>query len=252
VDVVAVIVVGLAGLLVGSFLNVVAHRLPRGESIVSPGSRCPSCGAGVKPYDNVPLVSWLLLRGRCRACGAAIGWQYPLVEAATGALYAAVVATRDDAAGIALGLILVTALVPIVVVDLERRLIPNAITAPAAAAALVAGLALDLDGVGEQLIAGAAAGGFFLAAALAYPRGMGMGDVKLAALMGLCLGRAVAPAVLIGLVGGVLVGGVIVARVGARAGRKTAVPFGPFLALGAIVALFAGDAIVDWYDDTYL
>jgi leader peptidase (prepilin peptidase)/N-methyltransferase len=248
----AVIVAGLAGLIVGSFLNVVAHRLPRGESVVSPGSRCPGCGEPVKPYDNVPVLSWLLLRGRCRSCGAAISWHYPAVELATGLLYAAVVAARDDAGGIALGLILVTALVPIVLIDLEKRLIPNLITGPAALAALVAGLALDLDGVPEQLIAGAAAGGFFLLAALAHPRGMGMGDVKLAGVLGLCLGRAVAPALMVGLLSGALGGGIIMARLGARAGRKTAVPFGPFLAVGGIVGLFAGNAIVDWYSDTYL
>jgi leader peptidase (prepilin peptidase) / N-methyltransferase len=252
VDATYVIVAALGGLLIGSFLNVVGHRLARGESPLTGRSHCPDCGAGIRPYDNVPVLSWLLLRGRCRDCEKPISPRYPLVEAATAALYAAVVAARDDAAGIAIGLILVTALVPIVLIDLEKRLIPNAITGPAAVAAVVAGLALDVDGVPEQLIAGAAAGGFFLVAVLAYPRGMGMGDVKLAAVMGLCLGKAVAPAILIGLIAGVLVGGVIIARVGARAGRKTAVPFGPFLALGALVALFAGDAIVDWYRDTYL
>lgn len=247
-----VIIAGVAGLLVGSFLNVVAWRLPRGESVVRPGSRCPGCGEPVRPYDNVPVLSWLALRGRCRHCGEPIGARYPLIELATGLLWAAVVLARDDAGAVALGLILVTALVPIVVIDLEHRLIPNLITGPAAVAALAAGLALDIDYLPEQLIAGVAAGGFFLLAALAYPRGMGMGDVKLAGVMGLCLGRAVAPAVLIALIAGVLVGGVIIARLGARAGRKTAVPFGPFLALGAVVALFAGDAIVDWYSDSYL
>ncbi|MCW2991911.1 MAG: prepilin peptidase [Solirubrobacterales bacterium] len=248
----AVILAGLIGLIIGSFLNVVAHRLPRGESLATPGSRCPSCGEPVKPYDNIPVLSWLLLRGRCRHCGEPISWQYPAVELATGALFAAVVAARDDAGGIALGLILVTALVPIVVIDLERRLIPNLITGPAAVLALAAGLALDIDGVPEQLIAGAAAGGFFFLAAMAYPRGMGMGDVKLAGLLGLCLGRAVAPALMIALLSGVLVGGIVIARLGARAGRKTAVPFGPFLALGGAIALFAGDALVNWYSDTYL
>ena len=251
-DLPVVVAAAVAGLIIGSFLNVVAYRLPRGESLVSPGSRCPGCGAPVKPYDNVPVLSWLVLRGRCRACGEPISARYPLVELTTGILFGAVVAARDDAAGIAIGLILVTALVPIVLIDLERRLIPNLITGPAAVAALVAGLLLDLDGVPEQLIAAGAAGGFFLLAALAYPRGMGMGDVKLAGVLGLCLGRAVAPAVLIALVSGVLVGGVVIARLGAQKGRKTAVPFGPFLALGAVVALFAGDAIVDWYRDHYL
>src|SRR4051794_26634684 len=242
----------LLGALIGSFLNVVIHRVPLGESLVSPGSHCPSCGAAVRTRDNVPVLSWLLLRGRCRDCGHPISPQYPIVEATTAALYAGVVGARDDAGGIALGLILITALVPIVLIDLERRLIPNLITGPAAAAALVAGLVLDLDGVPEQLIAGGAAGGFFLLAALAYPRGMGMGDVKLAGVLGLCLGKAVAPAVLIALFSGVIVGGVIIARVGAREGRKVAVPFGPFLALGGIIALFAGDAMVDWYSDHFL
>lgn len=247
-----VAIAALAGLLVGSFLNVVVYRLPRGESLLRPASRCPACGAAVKPYDNVPVLSWLLLRARCRACGERIPARYPLVELATAALYAAVVIARDDAGGIALGLILVTALVPIVLIDLEHRLIPNLITGPAAVLALAAGLALDLDFVAEQLIAGAAAGGFFLLAALAHPKGMGMGDVKLAGLIGLCLGRAVAPSLLVALVAGVLIGGVIVARVGARQGRKTAVPFGPFLALGALVGLFAGDAMIDAYQDRFL
>ena len=246
------IIAGVLGLLVGSFLNVVAWRVPRGESVVSPRSRCPGCGTQIGSRDNIPVLSWLLLRGRCRHCGERISVRYPLAELATGLLWAAVVLARDEAGSIALGLILVTALVPIVLIDLEHRLIPNLITGPAAVAAVIAGLALDLDYLPEQLIAGAAAGGFFLLAALAYPRGMGMGDVKLAGVMGLCLGRAVAPAVLIGLIAGVLVGGIVIARLGARVGRKTAVPFGPFLALGAIVALFAGDAIVDWYSDTYL
>ena len=251
-DAPVVIVVGIAGLLVGSFLNVVAYRLPRGESLAKPRSRCPSCETPIKPYDNIPVISWLLLRGRCRHCGHPISVRYPLVEASTAALYAAVAADKDTAVDLELGLILVTALVPIVLIDLEHRLIPNLITGPAAVAALIAGLALDLDGVPEQLIAGAAAGGFFLIAALAYPRGMGMGDVKLAGVMGLCLGKAVAPVILIGLLSGVLVGAVIIARVGAKQGRKTAVPFGPFLALGAVIALFAGDAMVDWYSDHYL
>jgi leader peptidase (prepilin peptidase) / N-methyltransferase len=247
----AVLVAALAGLLVGSFLNVVAWRLPRGESLVSPGSACPACRTPIKPYDNVPVVSWLLLRGRCRHCREAISGRYPLVEAATAALYAAVVIGRHGALDVSLGLLLVTALVPITLVDLDLRLIPNAITLPASVAAIVAAAIIDVGYVPEQLIAGGAAGGFFLLAAVLYPRGMGMGDVKLAGMLGLYLGRAVAPAVLVALVAGVLVGGLIIARKGAAEGRKTAVPFGPFLALGAVVALFAGDALVDAYLSTF-
>ncbi|MEA2269719.1 MAG: leader peptidase (prepilin peptidase) / N-methyltransferase [Solirubrobacteraceae bacterium] len=247
----AVVAAAVAGLLVGSFLNVVAYRLPRGESLVHPRSRCPGCGAPIAPYDNVPVLSWLLLRGRCRRCGAPISPRYPLVELATGVLYALVVLVADAPVDVALGLLLVTALVPITLIDLERRLIPNRITLPAAIAAVAAGVLLDIDAVPEQLIAGAAAGGFFLIAALAYPRGMGMGDVKLAGVLGLYLGRAVAPAIFIALIAGVLVGALVIARKGAREGRKTAVPFGPFLALGGLVSWFVGEGLVDAYLDRF-
>jgi leader peptidase (prepilin peptidase) / N-methyltransferase len=147
--------------------------------------------------------------------------------------------------------VLVTILIPIAIIDYEHRIIPNRITAPAAIVAILIGLLFDQDFVVEQLIAGAAAGGFFLLAAIVYPRGMGMGDVKLAGVMGLYLGRAVGLAVLIGLVAGVIVGAIIIARVGAKEGRKMAVPFGPFLALGGIIAIFAGDAVADSYADRF-
>ena len=241
----------LGGLLVGSFLNVVAWRLPRGESLWRPGSHCPRCGAPVRPYDNVPLLSWLVLRGRCRDCGAPISPRYPVVELATAGLWCAVALAADDTLQAVLGLLLVTALVPITLIDLELRLIPNRITLPAAVAAVAAGLLLDAGHVPEQLIAGAAAGGFFLLTAVLYPRGMGMGDVKLAGMLGLYLGRAVAPALFIALIAGVLVGGLIIARKGAAEGRKTAVPFGPFLALGGVVAFFVGETLVDSYLDRF-
>ena len=195
----AVIAAFLGGLVIGSFLNVVAYRLPRGESLLAPGSRCPACAAAVRPYDNVPVVSWLVLRGRCRSCAARISVRYPLVELGTGLLFAAVALTQDDAIDIVLGLLLVTVLVPVTLIDLDQRIIPNKITLPAAVAALLAGVLLDPGFVPEQLIAAAAGGGFFLIAAVLYPRGMGMGDVKLAGVLGLYLGRAVAPAILIAL-----------------------------------------------------
>jgi leader peptidase (prepilin peptidase) / N-methyltransferase len=247
----AIALAALAGLVVGSFLNVVAYRLPCDESLVHPRSRCPSCGTQLRAIDNVPVVSWLLLRGRCHHCGAAISARYPLVELTTGALYAAVVATQDDAVRIVLGLLLVTVLVPITLIDLDHRIIPNRITGPAAVAALVAVAALDPDFLVEAIVAGIAGGGFFLIAALLYPRGMGMGDVKLAAVLGLYLGRAVAPAILIALVSGVFVGAAIMVRKGAVEGRKTAVPFGPFLALGGMIAFFVGNELVDAYLDTF-
>ena len=237
----------LGGLIVGSFLNVVAYRLPRRESLVSPGSRCPACGTAIKPYDNVPVLGWVLLRGRCRACEERISPRYPLVEALTGALAVAVVLVKHSAHDVVLGLVLVGILVPIALIDLEHRIIPNVITAPAAVAAIVIGLATKPSALPEQLIAGAAAGGFLLVFVLAYPRGMGMGDVKLAAVLGLYLGRSVAVAVLVAVLAGTIVGGAIMARVGVAKGRKTAVPFGPFLAAGGVVALLAGPPIVHWY-----
>lgn len=241
------LVAAAGGLLVGSFLNVVAWRLPRGESLVSPGSRCPGCAHPVRPYDNVPVVSWLVLRGRCRDCKAPISPRYPLVEATTAVLAAAVVLADDSLRAVLLGLTLVALLVPIALIDLDHRIIPNRLTALGAVAALAIGAATDPAGVPEQLIAGAAAGGFLLAAALARPGGMGMGDVKLAGMLGLFLGREVAVALLVALVAGTLVGLAVIARRGARAGRKTAIPFGPFLAFGGVVAVLAGERIVDWY-----
>jgi leader peptidase (prepilin peptidase) / N-methyltransferase len=248
----AVAFAGVMGAIAGSFLNVVAYRLPRRQSLVAPASRCPACATPVKPYDNIPILSFLLLRGHCRRCAAKISPRYPLVEALTGALCAGAVLAHGSAAAIALSIALILIVVPSALIDLEHRIIPNRLTALGAVLALALGLALDPSGEPQRLIAAAAAGGFLLLAALAYPGGMGMGDVKLAGVMGLFLGRAVAPAILIGLLAGVLVGVLVIARKGVGAGRKTAVPFGPFLALGAIVATFAGQDIVDAYVHHFL
>jgi len=246
-----VVLAAVGGLLVGSFLNVVAWRLPRGESLVAPGSHCPGCESPVRPYDNVPVVSWLLLRGRCRDCRAPIAIRYPLVEATTAALAAAVVLARGGSRhDTLLGLALVALLVPIALIDFDHRIIPNRLTALGAVAALAIGAATRPAGVPEQLIAGVAAAGFLLAAALARPGGMGMGDVKLAGMLGLFLGREVAVALLVAVLVGTFVGIVVMARRGVREGRRTAIPFGPFLALGGVVALIAGPAIVDWYLST--
>jgi leader peptidase (prepilin peptidase)/N-methyltransferase len=241
----------IAGLAVGSFLNVVIHRLPRGESVVSPRSRCPGCGTQIRGVDNIPLVSWVVLRGKCRTCGEPISPRYPLVEGLTGLLYAAVVVSQDAGSSTWLGLALVTALVPIAFIDLDHRRIPNVIVLPAAIVGVALVAILQTDDLVENLIAGAAAGGAFLLVSLVYPRGMGMGDVKLAGMLGLYLGRAVGPALLIALLTGTIVGIGIMARRGTAEGRKTAVPFGPFLAFGGLVGYFAGDEIVDWYLDTF-
>ncbi|MBW8058830.1 MAG: prepilin peptidase [Solirubrobacterales bacterium] len=240
-----------AGLVVGSFLTVVAHRVPRRESIVGGRSRCPACGAQIAAYDNVPVLSWLLLRGCARCCGERIPTRYPLTELALGLLFAATaLVLAGNPAELALGLVFVSTLVAVTLTDLERRIIPNRILIVAAAIGVAIAAATDPGSLPERAIAAAAAGGLLLAAALAYPRGMGLGDVKLAATMGLFLGRSVAPAILVALLAGSLVGLAMIARHGAAA-RKRAIPFGPFLALGGVVGLLAGNELVDWYLDTF-
>jgi leader peptidase (prepilin peptidase)/N-methyltransferase len=239
----------LGGLLVGSFVTVVAHRVPEGESIVGPRSRCPVCGEQIAAFDNVPVLSWLALRGQARCCGASISPRYPLTELALGLLYATTTLVLWGEPGeIALGMVFVTTLTAITLTDLERRIIPNKILLLASALGLAIAAATDAGSVPERLIAGAAAGGLLFLAALAYPRGMGLGDVKLAAVMGLFLGRSVGPAILVALLAGSVVGLAMIARDGAAA-RKRAIPFGPFLALGGVVGLLAGEELVDWYLD---
>lgn len=237
----------VAGLLVGSFLTVVAHRVPHGKSVVGGRSRCPGCDAQIAAYDNVPVLSWLTLRGRARCCGAAISPRYPLTELATALLFAAVaIAFHDDPAELALGLVFAAVLVAVTVTDLERRIIPNKILLAGAIAAVAIVAATDSASLPERVAAAFAAGGVLFAAALAYPRGMGLGDVKLAATMGLFLGRDVGAAMLVALLAGSIVGLAMIARHGAEA-RKQAIPFGPFLALGGLVALLAGEQMIDWY-----
>jgi leader peptidase (prepilin peptidase) / N-methyltransferase len=239
------------GALFGSFLNVVAYRLPRGESLSRPRSRCPGCDTPIKPYDNVPILSWLALRGKCRACGTRISARYPLVELGTAALCALVVLAKGLDEDALLGVAMVLLLVPVALIDLDTQIIPNVLMLIGAVIAPVIVLLVSPDELVEHLIAAAAGGGFFLLAVLAYPRGMGVGDIKLAGVLGLFLGRAVGPAIFIALISGTLVGALIMARKGVAAGRKTKVPFGPFLALGGVIALLAGDAMVDWYLSTF-
>jgi leader peptidase (prepilin peptidase) / N-methyltransferase len=246
-----VVVVGLFGAVIGSFLNVVVHRVPLGESLVAPGSHCPACGAPVKPYDNVPVVSWLLLRGRCRNCGARISPRYPLVELATALTWAAVVAVRGFDDDLVLELPFVSALIALAAVDFDHKLLPNKIVYPLAAYGVIATLLVDRGDLVENLVAGAGAFAFLLAAVIAYPAGMGMGDVKLGGAMGLYLGVSVIPALLAAFLSGSVVGLVILAREGA-AGRKKAVPFGIFLALGGIVGVLAGPELIDVYEGNFL
>jgi leader peptidase (prepilin peptidase)/N-methyltransferase len=242
----------VGGMVTGSFVGLVAFRLPRGDSVVGPRSVCDSCGAQIAAYDNVPVLSWLLLRGHCRNCDARIPVRYPLVELAVGVAFAATaIVLRHDPAQLVLGLVFVAMLAAITLTDIERRIIPNVILLAGAVAAAVLVAATDPSSFPERLISAAAAGGLLLVIGLAYPRGMGMGDVKLVTVMGLYLGSAVAPALLIAVLAGSLVGVGVMLNRGAGA-RKVAVPFGPFLALGGVVALLAGDQLIDAYLNTFV
>ena len=239
------------GALIGSFLNVVIHRLPRGDSLLRPGSHCPACDAPVRAYDNVPVLSWLLLRGRCRSCGARISARYPAVELLTAAAFAAVVAVRGFDEGLWLELPFVACLIALAGIDLDHKLLPNRIVYPMAAYGLVASAVVDSGELPEHLIAGAGAFAFLLAAVLAYPSGMGMGDVKLGGTMGLYLGVSVVPALLTAFLTGTVFGLTVLAREGAQA-RKKAVPFGIFLAVGGVVGVLAGPELIDFYESNFL
>jgi leader peptidase (prepilin peptidase)/N-methyltransferase len=247
----SIVLIGFLGAAVGSFLNVVIHRLPRGESLVRPRSRCPGCETPLRAVDNVPLVSWLVLRGRCRKCGTAISPRYPIVEAVTAAAFVAVALARGVDSDLFLELPFAAMLVAVAAIDLEHRIVPNRIVVPAAIFGLVVAALVERGQLPELLIAGAAAFTALLAAALAYPAGMGMGDVKLAGIMGLYLGAAVAPALLAAFAAGAGVGGAIIAREGASA-RKRALPFAPFMALGGLVGLLAGPELVHLYQSRFL
>jgi leader peptidase (prepilin peptidase)/N-methyltransferase len=232
------------GLAVGSFLNVVAARVPLRRSVVSPASACMSCGSELAWYDNVPLLSYALLRGKCRHCGAGISWRYPAVELATALLIAGCALKFGFSWAFAVAGVFSAVLVAVTATDIERRIIPNRIVVPASVALLAAQTVLHPSV--EWIAAGIGAGLFFLLAALAYPGGMGMGDVKLAFLLGVVLGRTVPIALLAGMFSALVPSAVLLARHGSAA-RKMAIPFGPFLALGGVVALFAGRPILDWY-----
>ena len=234
----------LPGLAIGSFLNVVAARVPAHVSIVSPGSSCPECGSAIAWYDNIPVLSYLLLRGRCRSCHVHIPAKYPLVELTTAALVSACFLVFGLTADAAIAAFFCAVLVTISVTDLERRVIPNWVVLPAAAIVLAARTAVHPSP--SWAIAAAAGSAFLLLAALAKPGGMGMGDVKLALLLGAALGVALPVGLMAGMLAALVPSIVLFARHGAAA-RKMRIPLGPFLAGGAVLALFAGHAILDAY-----
>ena len=239
------------GLIIGSFLNVVAYRVPRGESLVAPGSHCPGCNEPIKPWDNVPLLSWIFLRGRCRSCSERISPRYPLVELVTGLLFAAVAIVHGVDAELIVLLPFAAMLITVADIDLEHRIVPNKILLPMAVWGVAASAIVRPDALIQLVAAGAAAFTLLLVAALIHPAGMGMGDVKLAGVMGLYLGASIAPALLLAFLTGSIVGVAMLVRHGAS-GRKRGIPFAPFLALGGIVGLLAGPELVDAYLKTFI
>ena len=233
-------------LAVGSFLNVVAARLPEGRSLVHPPSTCGSCGTQISWRDNVPVVSYLLLRGACRSCGTRIGARYLAVELLTALLVAACFLRFGLTADAFVAAFFCSTLVVLSAIDVERRILPDKIVLPAAGIVLAAQLVLHPDQWLEWVLAPLGAAAFLFAALLAYPKGMGMGDVKLCLLLGAMLGKLVVVGLMIGMVAAIIPAVVLLVRHGSAA-RKMAIPFGPFLAFGAIVALFFGQRLLDGY-----
>ena len=239
------------GLVIGSYLNVVIHRLPREESTVLPRSRCPRCGALLRAFDNVPLLSFLLLRGRCRQCQAPISWRYPLVEAATGALFVACLETFSLGWRAVVAAAFGAALLALAAIDLEHYLLPDAITLPGIAVGLLVSLRADWIDWRDALVGVALGGGglWLLRQAwllLRHEEGMGLGDVKMLAMVGAFLGwQGVLVTVFLGSLAGALVGLALIAA--GRLDLGSRLPFGVFLAGGAMVALFAGPALVARY-----
>ena len=244
---------GVIGLVIGSFLNVVIWRVPRGESIVTPPSACPTCHHRLRARDNIPVVSWLVLRGKCRDCGEPISMRYPIVELLTAVLFVGV-SLLVPLAVLPAYLWLAGAGVALAAIDIEHKRLPNAIVYPTAvvvgvwlvAASLLAG---DTGAALRTVLAGVALFAFYLLLALVYPAGMGLGDVKLAFPLGMALGWVAWSAVIVGTFAAFLLGAVVGVALMAshRAGRRSAIPFGPFMLLGAMIGITLGETVAEWY-----
>jgi leader peptidase (prepilin peptidase)/N-methyltransferase len=264
-SIVLVVLAGVLGMITGSFLNVVIWRLPRGESLVSPGSACPKCGHPIRWWDNVPVLSWLILRGKCRDCGAPISRRYPAIELATGLMFAgvawwllaAVAPSLPFAASVvaAVAFFYLAAIsIALTLIDLDTHTLPNAIVLPAYIVGLVllgtaSILSLDAESIIRGAIGMAAMFVAYLVMALVYPGGMGWGDVKLAGVLGLFLGWLGLGPLIVGAFAAFLLGGLfaIILLIFRRVGRKTGIPFGPWMLVGAWVGVFAGKVILDGY-----
>lgn len=250
IEPISLVAAGFFGLCIGSFLNVVIYRLPLGQSLATPSSRCRTCDYSLRWFDNIPVISWALLRGRCRKCGVGVSWQYPLVELITAALFVLVVWQTPVGPLVVSRLLLVCILIALFGIDLEHQILPNSITLPG----IVIGLLLSLiapPGWRDALLGALLGAGILYAIAGAYylwrrEEGMGMGDVKMLAMIGAFLGwKAVLVTLVLSSCAGAFIGVVLMSV--QRGGMKLALPFGTFLAIGAVIAMFAGEPLVAWY-----
>jgi leader peptidase (prepilin peptidase)/N-methyltransferase len=245
------IAVFVFGAVLGSFLNVCIVRLPAGESIVFPASHCPICKTPIRSYDNVPILAYLVLRGRCRACAARISPRYPFVEALTGLAAAAALLEFGWSVRFAVALLFLAALIVVTFIDLDHQIIPDVISLPGIPVGFAAAALTGAPGWQSSLIGILLGGGILWAVAEGYYRvtgreGMGGGDIKLLAMIGAFLGwRAVPITLVLGSLSGTVVGLVFILAKGRDS--RTPIPFGPFLAASAVCALFFGDALIDWY-----
>lgn len=235
----------LLGLVLGSFLNVVIYRLPRHESLIRPGSRCPGCGTSIHCYDNIPVLSWLVLRGRCRACQMRISCRYPLVEAITGLAFLLAMWRFGLTWPVLVAWAFIAAMVAIAFIDYDHMIIPNRIVLPGAVIGLAASIAIDPSRWWVYMVASVGAATFMFALVMLWPGGMGPGDVKMALFMGTVLGVSVIVGLFAAFLFGSLAG--VFMMVVMKRSRKTKIPFGPYLALGSMLALFLGEQITSAY-----
>jgi leader peptidase (prepilin peptidase) / N-methyltransferase len=240
-----VIVAVLFGLLVGSFLNVVIHRVPRRESVVWPASHCPHCGEHIRPSDNVPLVSYVLLRGRCRNCKEPISARYPVVEATTGLLFGTAAYAFGTSLALLPALVFISTLISLAIIDLEHRLLPNMIVGPAALVGLALSILTNPAGWWTYPLSALVVSGGLFGLTLIYPSGMGMGDVKMGGMLGAFLGPYAALAVFLGALIGAVTGGLLMAA--GKMQRRSALPFGLYMALGGIISCFVGPELWGLY-----
>jgi leader peptidase (prepilin peptidase) / N-methyltransferase len=242
----------VTGAALGSFATALAHRLPRGENWISERSCCPNCGERIGARDNIPIASWMILKGRCRNCGEPISTRYLLAELTLAVLFVAtyLIVGGEEIGELLLGLVLCFVLVVITLTDLDLQIIPNKVVLAGSIGAIAIAALSAPETLDTRAISAAIAGGLLFLLVLAYPRGMGMGDAKLVGMMALFIGRAIAPATLIGFLLGSVVGVAMIARHGSQA-RKSKIPFGPFLAVGGVIGLWFGEDIVQWYLDEF-